>query len=61
MRNFEILDIEIDMSGPGPDRLFRIQYRAYIKKQWVERAVHVLARNEDQAREKALTQFSDKL
>jgi hypothetical protein len=58
MRHFEILSVEESPGGPGPDRAWKINYKAIIKKQWVESSLWIIARNADQAKERAIIRFS---
>jgi hypothetical protein len=60
LRKFEILDIISDPSGPGPERYFKIKYKAIKNKEWVEKQLGVMARNKDEAREKAMELFGGK-
>jgi len=57
MRNFEVLSVEESPGGPGPDRLWKIHYRAYVKKQWKTGELCIIARNTKQARERAMLRF----
>lgn len=59
MRKFEILGIELSPGGPGPNRLWRVHYKAIVKKQWTEGKLWILARNAKQAEERALLRFKD--
>jgi hypothetical protein len=59
MRKFEILAVEMDNSGPGPDRLFRVTYRAIVNKKWIEKTLNIIAVNTAQARERAIARFGD--
>lgn len=60
LRKFEILDIISDPSGPGPERYFKIKYKAIVSKEWVEKQLGVIARNKDEAREEAIKRFGGK-
>ena len=57
MRNFEVLSVEESPGGLGPDRAWKIQYKAYIKKQWKTDVLWMIARNANQARERAVARF----
>lgn len=61
MRKFEILDVELSPGGPGPDRLWRVYYKAIVSKKWVEDQLWILARTAEQARAKAMERFGGKL
>jgi hypothetical protein len=54
-RKFEILRMELSPGGPGPERLWRVHYRAIKNKKWVEGALWSLGRTEAEAKQKALT------
>jgi hypothetical protein len=60
LRKFEILDIISDPSGAGPDRFFEIKYKAIKNKEWTEGVLTIIARNKDEAREKAMKRFGGK-
>jgi ribosomal protein L20A (L18A) len=60
LRKFEILGVIADPSGPGPDRYFKIKYKAIKNKEWVEKQLGVMARNETEARDKAMKRFGGK-
>ena len=53
LRKFEILSVELSPGGAGPQRAYRIKYRAIGHKEWVEDLLWVIARNEQEAREQA--------
>jgi hypothetical protein len=57
MRNFEVLSVELSPAGPGPDRLWKIYYRAYVKKQWKTDVLWMMAQNANQARSQAMARF----
>ena len=57
MRNFEVLSIEESLGGSGPDRAWKVHYRAYVKKQWKIDVLWIVARNADQARKQAEARF----
>ena len=57
LRKFVIMSVEMDMSGPGPDRAFKIHYRAIKNKVWVENKLWIIAKTAKEAREKALQRF----
>jgi hypothetical protein len=59
-RKFEILSAELSPGGPGPERLYRIKYRAIVNKQWVEGELSSLGRNEQEAIAKAQNRFGGK-
>ena len=61
LRKFEILSVELSPGGPGPDRCYKINYRAIRNKLWEERQLWVSARNEKDAREQAMKRFGGKL
>lgn len=58
MRKFEITDVRLSPGGPGPERIYEIFYKAIVKKQWVERSLWVVARNDSEARDQAVKRFS---
>lgn len=60
MRKFEILSISLNPGGPGPDRIWDVQYRAIRNKVWIEDKLMIVARNEAEARRKAMTRFGGK-
>ena len=60
MRKFEILSIEGDPSGPGPDRAWKIFYKAIENKKWVRKSLWVIARNLKEAKEEAERRFGGK-
>jgi len=57
MRNFEVLSVEESLGGSGPNRAWKIQYKAYVKKQWKTDVLWMIARNANQAQEKAMARF----
>jgi len=57
MRNFEVLSVEESPGGSGPNRAWKIQYKAYVKKQWKTDVLWMIARNANQAQEKAMARF----
>ena len=59
MRNFEVLSVEESPGGPGPDRLWKIHYTAYVKKQLKTDELWIIARNTKQARERAMLRFGE--
>ena len=59
MRNFEVLSVEESPGGPGSDRLWKIHYKAYVKKQWKTSELWIIAQNAKQARERAMIRFSE--
>lgn len=60
MRKFEILDIELSPGGPGPDRIWKVLYKAIRSKKWVTKSLWIVARNFEKARSKANLRFGDK-
>jgi hypothetical protein len=58
MRNFEVLSVEESPGGPGPDRAWKVHYKAYVKKQWKTDVLWMIARNANQAKERAMARFS---
>ena len=60
LRKFEILSVELSPGGPGPERLYRINYRAIENKQWTENQLWVIARNETEARHQAEQRWGGK-
>lgn len=58
MRKFEVLSVEESPGGPGPDRLWKAHYKAYVKKQWKTSALWMVARTAVQAKERAIERFS---
>ena len=61
MRKFEILDVELSPGGPGPERAWRVHYKAIVSKKWVEDQLWILACTAEQARAKAMERFGGKL
>lgn len=59
MRNFEVLSVEESPGCPGPDRVWKIHYKAYVKKHWKTDELWVVARNAKQAREQAMIRFGE--
>lgn len=59
MRKFEVLAVEESPGGPGPDRLWKIHYKAIVKKQWKTDSLWIIARNAKQAREQAVLRFGE--
>jgi len=57
MRKFEILGVELVPGGSGPERSWRIRFRAIINKQWVEQERWAIARTEAEARRKMEQRF----
>ncbi len=53
LRKFEILSVELSPGGAGPERAYRIKYRAIRHKEWVEDLLWIIARNEQEARHQA--------
>ena len=60
LRKFEILSVELSPGGPGPERAYKIEYRAIRHKEWVVDLLWVIARNEKEAREQAMNRFGGK-
>ena len=60
LRKFEILSVELSPGGPGPDRAYRINYRAIKNKLWVEKQLWIIARTEREARDKAMNRLGGK-
>lgn len=60
LRKFEILGVELSPGGAGPERAYKIKYRAIRYKEWVEDLLWIIARNEQEAREKAMNRFGGK-
>ncbi len=60
MRKFKILDIELDPSGPGPERIWTISYTAIKNKKWVTSKLSVVANNKENARREAEQRFGEK-
>ena len=61
LRKFEILSVELSPGGPGPERAYKINYRAIENKHWTENQLWVIAKNEREAREQAMIRFGGKL
>lgn len=57
MKKFEVLSVEEEPGGSGPERVWKIHYKAYVKKQWVQDTLLIIARNATQACEQAKTRF----
>jgi hypothetical protein len=60
MRKFEIIDVKESPGSPGPDRLWKIFYKAIVDKKWVSSELWIIARNSKQAKERALNRFGGK-
>jgi hypothetical protein len=60
LRKFEILNAKLSPGGPGPERAWKITYKAIRDKLWVESHLWIIARNEKEARSKAENRFRDK-
>lgn len=60
LRKFEILSIELSPGGAGPKRPYKIEYRAIRHKEWIVDLLWVIARNEQEAREQAMSRFGGK-
>ncbi len=60
LRKFEILSVELSPGGAGPERAYRIKYRAIENKQWTENQLWVIARNEVEARHQAEQRWGGK-
>lgn len=61
LRKFEILNVELNVGGAGPERLFTVKYRAIKSKKWIEGYFPIMARNEKEARHKAEQKWGGKL
>ena len=59
-RKFEILQVKQVPGGAGPEREWAIDYRAIENKQWKQDTLWVIAKNKQQACEKAQTRFGGK-
>lgn len=60
MTKFEILNVDVEPAGTGPDRFWKIHYRARVKKELITSTFMIMARTEAQARDRALLRFGDK-
>ena len=60
MTKFEILNVHAEPGAPGPDRFWKIHYRARVKKELITSTLTIIARTEAQARDRALLRFGDK-
>ena len=60
MRKFEILGLEMSPSGPGPDRAWKISYKAIVNKKWINKDLWVIGRNSEDARKEAELKFGGK-
>lgn len=60
MRFFEVISVEPELGGAGPERFWRVHYKAYVKKKWVIKTLGIVARNAKLAREQAINRFGDK-
>lgn len=60
MRKFKILKVELNPGGPGPEYLWAVHYTAIVKKQWKNGQLWIIARNEKQAKERAMIRFGGK-
>ena len=60
LRKFEILSVELSPGGPGPERAYKIEYRAIRHKEWVVDLLWVIARNEAEARHQAEQRWGGK-
>lgn len=53
MRKFEIISVELIPGGSGPERSFKVKYRAIVNKVWIEKELWSIGRNEEDARKRA--------
>ena len=60
LRKFEILSVELSPGGPGPERAYKIKYRAIRHKEWVKDLLWIIARNEAEARHQAEQRWGGK-
>lgn len=59
-RKFEVLEVMDTIGGSGPNRCFKIKYKAIIKKQWVEKELYIVSNNKDNAKKEAIKRFGGK-
>lgn len=57
LRKFEILGIVLSPGGPGPERAYKVIYKAIKNKVWIESELWIIARTAKEAREKAFKRF----
>lgn len=57
LRKFEITSITMIPGGRGPERVWKIAYKAIKNKLWVEGTMHFIGRTEQEARHKAEQRF----
>lgn len=60
-RKFEIVGVEESLGGAGPERLFKIKYKAIENKKWTDGTVWMVAKNKEEAKEKSLRRFGGKV
>ena len=60
LRKFEIMSIKLYAGGPGPEQAWRVHYRAIKNKVWTEGDLWIAARNESEARHKAMQRFGNR-
>ncbi len=56
-RKFEIISVIESPGGAGPERLWKVNYKAIVEKNWKVGFLNVLARNAQEAKEKAYNRF----
>lgn len=57
LRKFEIINVELVPGGPGPERAYKVYYRAIKDKKWVESFLWSIGKNEKEARDRVIERF----
>lgn len=59
-RKFEVLSVELSPGGPGPERAYKIVYRAIKDKEWITGTMWSIGRNETEAKRNIEQRFGGK-
>ena len=60
LRHFEVTDAEGTSGSPGPERAWKVGYKAIRDKKWITGFVWMIARTAKEAKEEANKRFADK-
>lgn len=60
LRKFEVIKVILHPGMPGPDRLWKVYYKAIKNKLWIEDTLWIVAKNEPEAKHKAEQRFGGK-
>ena len=60
LRHFEVLGVEGSAGSAGPDRGWKIHYKAIRNKQWITGYCWMIARTAKEAKEEAYKRFPGK-